>query len=327
VLRWRLSRADASPLATLLIATALPPRYFLHRYRDASALESLDLYYLRRRKTNRARMNTVDLSRHLLHELRPSLGDGEARSVARLVLEDLFGARRGNRPRILTQEEELLAWTTINRLKAGEPVQYVTGIADFYGMQLAVSPAVLIPRPETEELVEWVLEDNPAGIPLRALDLGTGSGCIPLALKEKRPEWSVAALEVSAEALAVARRNAEDLDLGIDFIHQDLLDPELRLPAEGYHLMVSNPPYIPPSERKLMDSSTLAHEPDLALFVPEEDPLLFYGRVLELGQHNLFPNGRLYVETNEYNHELVVKLYDRLGYRNIETRFRLAARF
>lgn len=265
-------------------------------------------------------MNTVDLSRHLLHELSPSLGEGEARSVARLVLEDLFGARRGNRPRILTQEEQLLAWTTINRLKAGEPVQYVTGIADFYGMQLMVSPAVLIPRPETEELVEWILEENVAGVPLRAIDLGTGSGCIPIALKEKRPEWSVFALEVSAEALAVARQNAEMLGLPLEFIHDDLLDPELRLPAEGFHLMVSNPPYIPPSEKEKMGASTVAYEPDLALYVPEEDPLLFYGRVLEIGQHALFPGGRLYVETNEFNNDLVVKLYQRFGYRNVETR-------
>ena len=265
-------------------------------------------------------MNTVDLSRHLLHELTPALGEGEARSVARLVLEDLFGARRGSRPRVLTQEEQLLAWTTINRIKAGEPVQYVTGIADFYGMQLKVTPAVLIPRPETEELVEWILEENPPGVPLRCIDLGTGSGCIALALQDKRPEWSVYALDVSEAGLAVAQDNATELGVPLTLVHEDLLDPELSLPGDGFHLIVSNPPYIPPSERPQMGQSTLSHEPELALFVPEEDPLLFYGRILELGQHHLFPGGRLFVETNEFNNELVVKLFRRFGYGEVEVR-------
>lgn len=267
-------------------------------------------------------MNTVDLARHLTDELTPLLGEGETRSVTRLVLEDLFGARPGSRPRVLTQDEQLLAWTTINRLKAGEPTQYVTGIADFYGLQLTVSPAVLIPRPETEELVEWILEENAPGTPLRVLDIGTGSGCIALALKHKRPEWTVEALDVSKTALKIARTNATKLDLEVLFHHLDVLQNGLDLPAGTYDLIVSNPPYIPPSEQDKMGQSTLAHEPALALYVPEEDPLLFYGRIAEEGNDLLRTSGRarLYVETNEFNNELVVRLFERLGYKEVTVR-------
>lgn len=267
-----------------------------------------------------APMNTIDLARHLTDELTPLLGAGETRSVTRLVLEDLFGARPGHRPRVLTQEEQLLAWTTINRLKAGEPTQYVTGIADFYGLQLTVTPAVLIPRPETEELVEWILEENAPGTPLRVLDVGTGSGCIALALKHKRPEWTVEALDVSKDALRIARANATKLDVEVLFHHLNVLQPGLGLPTAGYNLIVSNPPYIPPSERQQMGASTLAHEPGLALFVPENDPLLFYGRIAEEGQELLPPTGRLYAETNEFNNDSVVTLFSRLGYKNVSVR-------
>lgn len=262
-------------------------------------------------------MNTIDLARHLTDQLTPLLGEGETRSVTRLVLEDLFGARPGSRPRVLTQEEQLLAWTTINRLKAGEPTQYVTGIADFYGLQLTVTPAVLIPRPETEELVEWILEENPTGKPLRVLDVGTGSGCIALALKHKRPEWTVEALDVSQDALKIARANATKLNLEVLFTHFDFLQSGLGFPNGHFDLIVSNPPYIPPSERDRMGASTLAHEPDLALFVPEEDPLLFYGRLAEEGNEILTEKGRIYVETNEFNNDSVAELFRRLGYTGV----------
>lgn len=265
-------------------------------------------------------MNTTDLARHLADELTPRLGDRETRSVARLVLEDLFGVRPGARPRPLTQDEQLLAWATINRLKAGEPVQYVTGIADFYGLQLHVGPAVLVPRPETEELVEWVLEENAPGPPLRVVDLGTGSGCIALALKKQRPEWTVEALDVSQAALRIARANAEKLRLDVTFHQADLRHAGLYLPHDTYDLLVSNPPYIPPSETDKMGASTLAHEPALALFVPEEDPLLFYRRLAEEGNELLSEKGRLYVETNASNNGLVMRLFERLGYTAVERR-------
>lgn len=258
-------------------------------------------------------MRTNELAQHLLDELPPLLGAGEAQSVARLVLEDLFGWRRGHRPRRLSPDEELLAWATINRLKAGEPVQYVTGIADFYGLQLKVTPAVLIPRPETEELVEWILEENQGEVNLRLWDLGSGSGCIPLAVASKRPGWKCLGSDFSQDALDIARHNAGELSLDLPFIEFDLLNP-VAPPSAKYDIICSNPPYIPPSERGRMSASTLAHEPALALFVPEEDTLLFYRKLGELAQSYLSPTGTLFVETNEYNNEEVAKLYAANGF-------------
>ena len=274
-------------------------------------------------------MSIIELAQHIIDELSPLLGPGEAASVSRLVLEDVFGYRRGSHPRQLSQDEQIMAWATINRLKAGEPVQYVTGIADFYGLQLKVDPAVLIPRPETEELVEWILEAYAAGTPtkyegagaqVQCLDIGTGSGCIPLALKHKRPSWTCAGLDVSADALEVARTNAEKLELAVTFLEADILAENAGLQEGAYNLLVSNPPYIPPSERELMGASTLAHEPSLALFVPEEDPLLFYRRITELGTRLLAPNGRLFFETNEFNNEAVAGLLEAKGYAKVERR-------
>lgn len=266
-------------------------------------------------------MTITELAQHIIDELSPLLGPGEATSVSRLVLEDLFGYRRGSHPRRLSQDEQIMAWATINRLKAGEPVQYVTGIADFYGLQLRVDPAVLIPRPETEELVEWVLEDAVAGAQVQCLDIGTGSGCIPLALKYKRPSWTCTGVDVSTDALDVARANAEKLKLEVDFEVMDVLEnPSSHLRAAAYNIIISNPPYIPPSERDVMSPSTLAHEPELALFVPEEDPLLFYRRIAELGTKALAKGGLLYFETNEFNSEDVVTLLTESGYAEVERR-------
>lgn len=266
-------------------------------------------------------MTTIELTQHIIDEITPLLGPGEATSVSRLVLEDLFGYRRGNHPRKLGQDEQIMAWATINRLKAGEPVQYVTGIADFYGLQLKVNPAVLIPRPETEELVEWILEEHVAGTQVQCLDIGTGSGCIPLALKSKRPLWTCNGVDVSTDALKVANGNAETLSLDVDFKELDVLQtPALHLRPATYNIIVSNPPYIPPSERDVMSPSTLAHEPELALFVSEEDPLLFYRSIAELSKDLLAENGQLYFETNEFNNEAVVSLLEALGYAEVERR-------
>ena len=262
-------------------------------------------------------MRTDDLAKHFVRELRTALGGGEAAAVTRLVMEDVFGYRQGNRPRILTEDEELLAWVTLNRLHGGEPVQYVTGIADFYGMQLKVTPAVLIPRPETEELVEWILEDHPIGTVKRVVDLGTGSGCIPLALQAGRPEWLCEGVEVSVEALEVALENREMLNSTVLFKEGDVLQGYFTR-ENHYDIVVSNPPYIPPSERDRMGDSVVVHEPHLALFVPEEDPLIFYRRIGELAAAGLKPGGQLYVETNEHNSDQVMKLFREQDFEQVE---------
>jgi release factor glutamine methyltransferase len=197
-------------------------------------------------------------------------------------------------------------------------VQYVTGIADFYGLQLRVTPEVLIPRPETEELVEWILEETAPGQELRVMDIGTGSGCIALALKHKRPEWTVTGYDLSEYALAIARENAEKLELDLSFLQGDALKPATF--TAPYDIIVSNPPYIPPSEKDRMGASTLAHEPDMALFVPEEDPLLFYREIAGIAEARLEPGGHLFFETNEFNNEQVVELLKALGFASVEAR-------
>ncbi len=263
-------------------------------------------------------MRTDDLTKHIARELRSVLGAGEAASVTRLVMEDVFGYRQGNRSRILSQEEEILAWTVLNRLQKGEPVQYVTGIDDFYGLQLKVTHDVLIPRPETEELVEWILEDYPPDTHCTVADLGTGSGCIALALKARRTDWECLGVDLSLGALEVARENAELLELPVDFSRGDVLEEGLS--NEYYDLIVSNPPYIPPSEKDRMDRSTLLHEPDLALFVPESDPLVFYRRLSEIAATALRPGGRVYCETNEFNSEQVLRLFQEAGFDEVSRR-------
>lgn len=265
-------------------------------------------------------MRTTDYEDHLITTLAPRLGVGEARSITRLVLEDVFGWRVGQRPRLLNQDEQILAWTVENRLLAGEPVQYITGIADFYGLQLRVTPDVLIPRPETEELVENILEDHPADHSLRVLDIGTGSGCIALALKHKRPNWIISAIDVSAAALAVMQENCQRLGLELQSSQVDVLRAKESgaLGSQQFDLIVSNPPYIPPSEVPKMGKSTLAHEPELALFTPEDDPLLFYRTIAELGKDHLAPRGFVYLEVNEYRAHEVSALLTEHGYFEVQ---------
>ena len=238
------------------------------------------------------------------------------------MLEDVFGWRSGQRSRLLNQDEQILAWTVENRLLAGEPVQYITGIADFYGLQLRVTPDVLIPRPETEELVEQILGDHSAETTLNVLDVGTGSGCIALALKQKRPNWNITAVDVSDAALAVVIDNCERLGLELQCSKVDVLRAK-ELASFGdqqFDLIVSNPPYIPPSELTKMGKSTVAHEPELALFVPEEDPLLFYREVADLGEQHLISGGFIYYEVNEFRAHSTVALLEERGYTEVEIR-------
>lgn len=259
-------------------------------------------------------MRTNDYFDHLLQEFSAQMGAGEAKSVARLILEDVFGWRSGQRPRLLSQDEQLLAWTIENRLKSGEPVQYISGIADFYGLQFRVNPNVLIPRPETEELIEQLLDHYDATHTLRVLDIGTGSGCIAVAIKNQRPNWVVKGIDISETACALARENAKRHELNVEF---EVLDILKSLPNESFDIIVSNPPYISPEERPLMGKSTLAHEPAIALFAPLEDPLLFYRRFAEIGKKILVPQGRLYVELNEFRYKETKTLFEQSGWQEV----------
>ena len=180
----------------------------------------------------------------------------------------------------------------LEALKQGTPVQYLTQMAPFYNLELFVNPSVLIPRPETEQLVHLVLDEN-RGAHKKVLDIGTGSGCIALALKNEWKEATISACDISEEALVVARKNASDLALKVDFYQTDILINEIAV----YDILVSNPPYISPSEKDAMHIIVIENEPHIALFVDDIDPLVFYKRIIQLAEKQ---RAICYFETSEF---------------------------
>jgi release factor glutamine methyltransferase len=201
-----------------------------------------------------------------------------------------------------------------------EPLQYVLGNTSFYGLEIQCNPAALIPRPETEELVDWVLSE--VQLPSCALiDLGTGTGCIPLAIKAKRPSWQVSAIDVSEDALALARTNALSLALDVHFEAADLLkDFSDFTIKDNFNVVISNPPYIPNADAMSMLPNVLNHEPHLALFVPDSDPLLFYRRIVAFSEQYLEKEGYVFVEIHEDLSDETIQLFHQAGFANIELR-------
>ncbi|MFN4951251.1 MAG: peptide chain release factor N(5)-glutamine methyltransferase [Flavobacteriales bacterium] len=208
----------------------------------------------------------------------------------------------------------------VHRLSMHEPLQYVLGNTSFYGLEIQCNPAALIPRPETEELVDWVLSE--VQLPSCALiDLGTGTGCIPLAIKAKRPSWQVSAIDVSEDALALARTNALSLALDVHFEAADLLKDFSDLAIkDNFNVVISNPPYIPNADAMSMLPNVLNHEPHLALFVPDSDPLLFYRRIVAFSEQYLEKEGYVFVEIHEDLSEETIQLFHQAGFANIELR-------
>jgi release factor glutamine methyltransferase len=208
----------------------------------------------------------------------------------------------------------------VQRLSMHEPLQYVLGNTSFYGLEIQCNPAALIPRPETEELVDLVLSE--VQLPSCALiDLGTGTGCIPLAIKAKRPSWQVSAIDVSQDALALARTNALRLVLDVHFEAADLLTDFSDLAIKNkFNVVISNPPYIPNADAKSMLPNVLNHEPHLALFVPDSDPLLFYRRIVAFSEQYLEIEGYVFVEIHEDLSEETIQLFHQAGFANIELR-------
>lgn len=206
----------------------------------------------------------------------------------------------------------------VSRLREFEPIQYILGETEFFGLKLHVNPSVLIPRPETEELVSWISETEfKRGF--SALDVGTGSGCIALALKKHFPESLVSAVDYSAETLETARKNGELNNLDVDFFQADILNWE-KLKWENFDLIVSNPPYVRNSEKAAMFPNVLKFEPEKALFVSDEDPLIFYRKIAGLAREKLNEKGWLFFEINENLGKETVKLLEKKGFHAIEIR-------
>lgn len=221
------------------------------------------------------------------------------------------------------QYESLLK--ILKEIKTGVPLQYVIGETEFYGLNFKVNPSVLIPRPETEELVEWILSDTRKSKisleGLKIIDIGTGSGCIPISLKFHLPEAQVYALDVSPAALDVSKQNAALNATKIHFIQDDIVNPINReLREEKFGIIVSNPPYVTEAEKQQMLPNVLDYEPHLALFVPNEDPLIFYKAVADFTIKHSDTNVSLYLEINENLGEETVQLLKQMGFKNIELR-------
>ena len=244
----------------------------------------------------------------------------EAKAIVRLVLDDRFGLSLTDIVCGKVEELSPTACETLEammcRLEQGEPVQYVLGTAEFCGRRFHVAPGVLIPRPETGELCEWISQKNRPSV-ISVLDVGTGSGCIAITLALEMPEAKVTAWDVSDEALKIAKKNADALKADVTFEKRDVLDSSLltlhsSLPL--WDVIVSNPPYVCEKEAAEMSRHVLEHEPHLALFVPDDDPLRFYRAIAEYGVTALKPNGLLYFELNPlYAHETEAML-KKLGY-------------
>lgn len=261
-----------------------------------------------------------DIRRRFTQDLQDRYPDAEISSMFHLLTAHYFGFPRTllamEPDKVLSSGEAQLLLEALEKLKSSTPVQYITGSAFFMDLELQVGPGVLIPRPETEELVRWVLDSHRGSEPLSILDIGTGSGCIALGLKKHWREAPVWAMDLSQTALEVARHNARQLELGVRFRQGDIRDPGAGWPL--FDIFVSNPPYVPEGDRGSMDPHVAASEPGLALFVPDADPLCIYRAILDFGSRHLRPGGWVYLEVYEAYGDAVCDLLQGSGYGNIE---------
>ena len=244
-------------------------------------------------------VTTAQARRDVVRRLAAVHGEREARAMCEMIFESVLGWRPVDI--LMRDDSELPAFAPeriddiVSRVERGEPLQYVLGVARFHGHEFKVTPATLIPRPETEQLVDMVIDAYGDRDDLRVLDIGTGSGCIALSLARALRFPQVTALDVSREALAVAAENASRLRLRVNLVQCDILR---TFPSGEWDVIVSNPPYVRESERALMARHVVEYEPESALFVPDSDPLLFYRSIAGYAACTLAPGGRLFLEIN-----------------------------
>lgn len=275
--------------------------------------------------------------RELCCRLAERYGLDEARAIVRLVLGERFGLSMADilcdKVTELSADDRTDLEKMMLRLENGEPVQYVLGFADFCGRRFFVTPEVLIPRPETEELCRWIVDSWSEERETKILDIGTGSGCIAITLAAEMPDAQVSAWDISEQALAVARKNADSIGVKVNFEQVDVLNLSSASQSplsigrggggEAFTHIVSNPPYICDNEKIAMKPHVLEHEPHVALFVPDDDPLLFYRAIADFAIQSLEPDGWLYFEVNPlYIKELKTMLAEK-GFENIEVKIDL----
>lgn len=267
---------------------------------------------------------TIHLAyQQLLIQLYEIYNTREAANIADMVIEYVTGQRKIDRivykDLPVTEDQQKQLKKIGNELSDNRPIQYVLGEAWFMEMKLLVNESVLIPRPETEELVEWILTDiKQSGIKnFSLIDIGTGSGCIPISLKKNIPEATIAAIDVSADALQVAKINSLQQKAAIDFLNLDFLNENEWNQLGKYDVIVSNPPYVKRSEEAAMANNVIKYEPHLALFVTDEDALIFYKKIAKFSQKHLKPGGSVYVEINEALGEQVAQLFKKKEFNDI----------
>lgn len=270
---------------------------------------------------------------HFFDSLKNIQDEQEIESFFFILTEYLHNLKRVDlalNPNFEISEDDVEKWNAILAdLQKEKPIQYITGEAWFYGLQFEVNENTLIPRPETEELVEWIIESQKSKVQsqkFEILDIGTGSGCIPISLKANLPQANVSAIDVSEKALEVAKRNAASNKVEINFIQTNILEVEDLSQLQStithypspYNIIVSNPPYVRNLEKEEIKKNVLDYEPHLALFVEDTDALLFYRKIAQLALKNLAPNGLLFFEINQYLGKETVELLENLGFKNIE---------
>jgi release factor glutamine methyltransferase len=274
-------------------------------------------------------MKIKEYRTQFIQELTPIYDAGEAESFFYLILEEKNELKRIDlalHPDLEFLEGEIVVWNSIlEQLKKEIPIQYLLGKTSFYGLDFEVNENVLIPRPETEELVDWIInanriiqESNPETSGLKILDIGTGSGCIAISLAKNISNSQVYAIDVSEKALATAKKNAELNNVDVTFINQNILETEDLL--QQFDIIVSNPPYVRNLEKEEIKKNVLDNEPHLALFVEDNDALIFYKKIAELAQKNLTEHGQLFFEINQYLGEEMIDLLGKMNFKDIELR-------
>lgn len=268
-------------------------------------------------------MTVKELLAGLRTALTPIAGEGEARAMAEIIVEDTTGLSRTkivvNPDYVLTPESVERIESVRDKVLAGEPVQYALGQAQFRGRTFAVEPGVLIPRPETAQLVDIIIDEADGRSDLRVLDVGCGSGCIACSLARDLRYARITALDISPTAVRVTRTNASALSVKVDVLQADVLDYRTSFPgSDDYDIVVSNPPYVLDSEKCAMDARVVDYEPQGALFVPDDDPLLFYRTIAKKAWTRLSRGGRIYFEINPLCASRLVALMFDIGYIDVE---------
>ena len=267
----------------------------------------------------------VEIKHYFQEKLASHFSDREVKFIVKTIL-----CRRLNYSSIdlLTRNDAIISLSdiqyfqkVIDRLLEGEPFQYIAETTFFYNIDLKIDKRALIPRPETEELVDWIVSDFKNKKSLHILDVGTGSGCISLALKNEMPNWKITGIDISKEAISLAQANAKCLNLVVDFHQLDVFEIEkTELKKLKFDVIVSNPPYIPKSDESKMKNHVLHHEPQQALFVGDEDPLIFYKKIASIAKLQLNDEGTLYLEINEDLGEATIDLLKKMGFKNCQLR-------